>query len=111
MKIIYNNILPLRGFSAINLFGFVFVRKEFKPIYEITIRHEAIHTVQMRELLYILFYIWYVLEWLFRLIQYEDSKEAYRNISFEREAYEKQDDTGYLKNRGFFAAFKYLNNK
>lgn len=35
MKVIYNNIIPFRGFTAINLFGFIFARKEYKPLPEI----------------------------------------------------------------------------
>lgn len=65
MKIIYNKILPIKGYKIINLFGILFVRINSdgtKPkILEEDINHEAIHTVQMKELLYIGFYIWYFL--------------------------------------------------
>ena len=30
MKIIYNNIIPFKGFKAMNLFGVLFVRKDAK---------------------------------------------------------------------------------
>lgn len=30
MKVIYNNIIPFKGYKAINLFGLVFVRKGAK---------------------------------------------------------------------------------
>lgn len=53
MKIIYNKLIPFKGFAAINLFGVLFARKECKPLSERTINHEAIHTAQMRELLYV----------------------------------------------------------
>lgn len=43
-------------------------------------------------MLIVFFYLWYVIEWLVRLIQYKDSHEAYRNISFEREAYNNEYD-------------------
>nr|DAU35071.1 MAG TPA: hypothetical protein [Caudoviricetes sp.] len=33
------------------------------------------------------FYLWYIIEYLIRLIMYRDTKLAYKNISFEREAY------------------------
>ena len=52
MKVIYNNILPFKGFSAINLFGVVFARKEYEPLRSSTIQHEGIHTAQMKELGY-----------------------------------------------------------
>ena len=97
MKVIYNNIIPFRGFTAINLFGLIFARKEYEPLSKQTLNHEAIHTAQMRELLYIGFYLWYVVEWLVKLFIY--GKEAYRNVSFEREAYQYAGYEGYLSIR------------
>ena len=49
MKVIYNKLIPFKPFAAINLFGFVFARKEYKPLYERTLNHERIHTEQMKE--------------------------------------------------------------
>ena len=43
MKIIYNNVIPFKGFKAINLFGIVFVRKGCK-MNNIDINHEKIHS-------------------------------------------------------------------
>lgn len=77
--------LMRKGF-CINLFGTVWSR-ETDWIDSNVINHEQIHSAQMKELLYVPFYIWYVIEWLFRLLQYRDADKAYRNISFEREAY------------------------
>lgn len=108
MKVIYNKRLPIKGYTAINLFGIIFARKEFKPISERTLNHELIHTAQMKELLYIFFYLWYGIEWLVRLIQYRDRLSAYYNISFEREAYSNQSDLGYLRVRKVFQFRKYL---
>lgn len=31
MKIIYNDIIPFKGYKAINLFGIVFARKSARP--------------------------------------------------------------------------------
>lgn len=100
MKIIYNNIIPFKGYLAINLFGFLFVRKgSTHKLDEIDINHEAIHTAQMKELLYIPFYIWYLLEWLLLIFKYGHIHTAYRNIRFEKEAYNHESDLDYLKNR------------
>lgn len=96
MKVIYNNIIPFKGFKAINLFGILFARKVLDPI---DINHEAIHTKQMKELLYIFFYIWYIIEWMILVIKYGDSRKAYKNIRFEKEAYKHESDFEYLKNR------------
>lgn len=107
MKIIYNNILPPPWFKAINLFGFLFVRKG-KELKEKDVTHETIHTKQMQEMLYIPFYIWYVVEWLVKLVKYMDSHTAYRTISFEREAYGNQDDKDYPEIRKHYSWIKYL---
>jgi len=109
MKIVKNNILPPRGFNAINLFGVIFTRSE-TPLSEKTRRHEAIHTAQMREMMFVFFYLWYVFEWLFRLIQYRNRMEAYHNISFEREAYANDNRMFYLEKRRRYSFFKYLRN-
>ena len=108
MKIIYNNIIPVKGFSAINLFGVVFARKEFNPLSRVTINHEQIHWEQMLELLFFGFYVWYFLEWLFRIAQYRNLKEAYRNISFEREARKNETNLKYTEHRVSYSFFKYL---
>lgn len=95
MKIIYNNIIPFKGFKAINLFGLLFVRKGSK-MSEVDINHEMIHTAQMKELLYLPFYLIYFGEWLVRLVTEEN---AYRSISFEKEAYSNENNLTYLENR------------
>lgn len=95
MKIIRQNLLPPKGFLAINLFGLLFCKKDAK-INNVIVNHESIHTAQMKEMLYIPFYLWYVTEWLVKLL-FKDN--AYRNISFEREAYDNQYNLNYLKER------------
>ena len=110
MKIIRNNIIPFKGFKAINLFGVLFVRKD-AVINEITLNHEAIHTAQMKELLYIFFYIIYVVDWLIGLMAYVSFSEAYREICFEKEAYANEKDLSYLNKRKAFAFIKYLYSK
>ena len=85
MKIIYNNIIPFKGYLAINLFGVLFVRKDIKThLNEEAINHESIHSKQMKEMLWIPFYIWYALEWMIKFCIYCDSHMAYRRISFEK---------------------------
>ena len=58
MKVIYNNIIPFKGYKAINLFGVLFARNNIN-IDATIINHERIHTMQMQELLYIPFYLIY----------------------------------------------------
>ena len=107
MKIIINNILPPKGFKCINLLGILFCRRIPNKI---DINHETIHTKQMQELLYIFFYLWYVIEYLVKLIIYRNTKLAYRNISFEREAYQNQYNLNYLSHRKHYSWFKCIKN-
>jgi len=48
------------------------------------------------------FYVWYILEFMFRWIQFKNRKKAYFAISFEREAYSNEKDLNYLKERSFW---------
>lgn len=99
-----NKYIPFSGFKAINLFGVLFVRGDAK-IDETTLNHERIHTAQMKEMLYVFFYLWYLIEWIIRLFM---KGRAYRNISFEREAYTHQGDMEYLGERDTWAWAEYL---
>ncbi|MDE6246552.1 MAG: hypothetical protein K2M41_01750 [Muribaculaceae bacterium] len=103
MKIIFNRFIPFKGFYAINLFGILFVRGKKHPISQSIIRHEQIHSAQIKELGYIVFYILYFIEWLIRLL---GKGSAYRRISFEIEAYAHQHDPNYLKTRKRFAQWR-----
>jgi hypothetical protein len=102
LKIVINNVIPFKGFQAINLFGIVFARNELSAKSK---NHEAIHTAQMKEMLYIFFYIFYLVEWLVRLCL---GKNAYYKISYEQEAYLNQNNLDYLETRKPYAWAKYL---
>lgn len=131
MKTIYYNsrlakLLLFRGYTTIMLFGFILTKlNELKPS---TLRHENIHRRQYVEcavlslpfvfllcrsvscwfllLLPTFYYILYVGEWLVRLFM---KGNAYRNINFEKEAYQNQNNPGYLSERKWFAWMKYYN--
>lgn len=109
MKTIYYNnklahLLLFSSYTTIMLFGFILTKlNELKPS---TLRHETIHRKQFHEcmalslpialplclfvswwfslLIPAFYYILYVGEWIIRLFM---RGNAYRNISFEREAY------------------------
>lgn len=102
MRVIRNRFIPFKGFRAINLLGILFVRKEAR-IDSVMMNHEEIHTQQMQELLFVFFYLLYLIEWCIRLIVYRDRKKAYRCLSFEREAYDNQDDVFYSYKRKRYA--------
>lgn len=108
MRIVINKIIPFgKNFYAINLFGVLFVKGPCSPM---LINHEKIHTAQMKDLLYLFFYLAYVVEWLVRLLQFRNGYEAYRNISFEREAYANEMNLKYLEERGWYSFMKYFKN-
>lgn len=109
MKVIYNKIIPFKGFVALYFFGVLFVRREY-VLTERTMRHETIHHEQAKELLFIGFYLWYMIEWFIRLFINGPGK-AYRNISFEREAYGNADDMFYIDGRKRFSFLKYMRNE
>lgn len=102
MRYIYHiRHLPLgRRFQAINLLGFIFTRQALSPR---ELRHELIHSRQQREMLYLPFFLWYVAEWLLRWALCRDRMRAYREISFEREAYQHEADEHYLEERRHYA--------
>ncbi|MBR1681852.1 MAG: sodium:solute symporter [Bacteroidaceae bacterium] len=85
-----------RAFLAICLFGAVF---SVRPLTAVELNHERIHAAQQRELLYVPFFIWYVVEWLFLWAKYGDRMKAYEHIRFEKEAYRHQGDLQYLSRR------------
>jgi hypothetical protein len=104
MKIVRTGLMPDRKLAAINLFGIVFAPKS-GVLLQKTINHEAIHLAQMKEMLFIFFYLWYAMEWLVRLF---GKGNAYRNIAFEKEAYAHEQDKHYLKRRRPYAWLKWL---
>lgn len=113
MKIIRNNFIPFPGFKAINLFGILFVRGNAAISQEV-INHESIHTAQMKEMLYIPFYLWYCIEYVYRMFWYAKksnkpkAKDPYHALSFEREAYQNENTPDYLEHRSFWAWTKYF---
>ena len=95
---------------CVNLFGTIWTRDK-SWIDKYVINHERIHTQQQKELLFLPFYILYIIEWLFRLLQYRNQNKAYLNISFEREAYKYDRDLTYLSKRKLYSWIKLLKGK
>ncbi|MGV8964472.1 MAG: hypothetical protein ACOH2V_13975 [Candidatus Saccharimonadaceae bacterium] len=108
MKIIGSTFLPFKGFTAINLFGIVFARKDCLPLSRRIINHETIHSHQIKDLWFVGFYIWYVCEWFVRLLYYRNLNKAYKSICFEKEAYDNDADIYYLESRKQFAFLNYI---
>lgn len=103
MIVIINKVLPFgRHFLAINLLGVVFSKRRLTP-YERN--HEYIHTLQQRELFFIGFYLWYLMEYVIGLFRYRNHMKAYHQIRFEKEAYRFQNDLRYAEKRKYYTWF------
>ena len=119
MKGIFIKVNWCFGQKAMALFPFVF---HVGNINEYTRNHERIHLRQQLEMLLIFFYLWYVAEYLVRFMQAakfvsysynwqwicDVHYNAYRAISFEKEAYAMSAHLNYLKYRKWYAWVKYL---
>ena len=106
--IITSKLVVPKGFLAITIWPFIFVRNDDLKEVDDLINHEKIHLKQQLELLIVPFYLWYVIEYLMHYIQCKDSIMAYKSISFEKEANWNEDDFNYLDKRKYFSWFKYL---
>jgi hypothetical protein len=89
---------------AITLFPFVFIRDEGD---EITITHETIHHKQYLETLVLGFLFLYLFDFVYGLIKYRSTEEAYFRIRFEQEAYANDIYEDYLEKRRMFSWLKY----
>lgn len=107
MKIVRCSWFPPKGYAAISLVLWLIV----KPNVTITPRflnHEEIHERQQKEMLILLFFVWYALEFLIRFLFCWNRKKAYRSISFEREAYANESNLDYLTTRRHYSWLKYI---
>lgn len=106
--IVCQRLLKNMKISGITLFPFIFIQGKADRNNKILINHEKIHIRQQMELLIIPFYIWYLSEYYLKYLKYKNPHLAYRNISFEREAYENDQNLDYLKKRKFWSFTRYL---
>ena len=109
MKVIYNRFIPFGSYHGLNLFGIIFVQQRWGRMALHELNHELIHTRQQLEMGFVLFFLWYGVEFLVRLVQCRFKVErAYYSISFEREAYAHEHDRNYLRRRPLMAWTRYL---
>ena len=108
MFVIVSRYLIPKGFRGITLFPFIVVSERDLKENQVMINHEKIHIRQQIELLILPFFIWYGIEFLIKWALFKDRNLAYRNISFEREAYANEKDLNYLKQRSFWKFLNYL---
>jgi hypothetical protein len=111
MIVLVSKYLTPRGFRGLTVYPFVILNNKNDKQNAVLMNHERIHLRQQLELLVLPFFIWYGIEFLVRLWQYKNVNRAYKNISFEREAYTNEKDLYYLKQRSFGSWFKYVVRK
>lgn len=107
MIFISKHLVP-KGYLGLAIFPFIILKTKALRLDAVLMNHERIHLKQQLELLVIPFFIWYGVEFLIRLVMCKNWKSAYRNISFEREAYTKESNLNYLNERKFWSFLKYL---
>ena len=107
MIILSLRLLRKTRINGITIFPFIFLRESAFKENKILINHEKIHIRQQLELLVIFFYLWYVVEYYYWYFKLKDKHLAYRNISFEREAYAMEEDLNYLETRKIWSFWKY----
>ena len=107
MILIFKYIIP-KGYTGLAIYPFIFLKHSHLKVDKVLINHELIHLRQQIELLVLPFYVFYVLEFSYRFIQYRNWPKAYKNISFEREAYKKEKDLNFVKSRPFWNFINYL---
>lgn len=100
--ILISKYLVPRGYLGMAIYPFMFLKTKALKENIALLNHEKIHLRQQIELLVIPFFIIYTFEFLIRLLQYRNWHLAYRNISFEREAYTNENNLDYLKSRSFW---------
>ena len=108
MLILQSRYLIPKGFSGLTIFPFVIVSAKVDLSDKVLMNHERIHLKQQLELAILPFFVLYFVEYLLRLIQFRNRRKAYRNISFEREAYANEGNMEYLQKRKLWSFFKYL---
>ena len=107
MIILSLRLLRKTRINGITIFPFIFLRESAFKKNKILINHEKIHIRQQLELLIIFFYLWYVVEYYYWYLKLKNKHLAYRNISFEREAYAMEEDLNYLETRKIWSFWKY----
>jgi hypothetical protein len=108
MILIVSKYLVPKGFRGLTVFPFVVLRERNAQDYLVLMNHERIHLRQQIELMVLPFFVIYGLDFLVKLIRYRDKNLAYRNVVFEREAYENEIDLTYLKSRSLWRFLRYI---
>ena len=107
MVLIFKYIIP-KNYFGLTIYPFIFLKNKSLKNDAKLINHEKIHLKQQLELFWIFFFIWYTSEYILKLFKYRNHYLAYINISFEKEAYEHENNLNYLLYRKPYSFLKYL---
>ncbi len=107
MVLISRYLVP-KGYHGITLFPFIILKNYKMKSNAVLINHEKIHLQQQLELLIIPFYIIYSVEFVIHLIRFRNWHNAYRHISFEREAFENEKNLDYLVSKPFWSFLRFF---
>jgi hypothetical protein len=99
---------PFIHYYGMALFPFILIKYRHLRYNEYLINHEKIHLQQQLEMLILPFYLLYGLNYLLNRFKYRSHDAAYRNICFEREAYQNEDDLEYLQKRSLWRFWRYF---
>lgn len=111
LKIVYSKHIPFRGYKAITILFWMVVRKDKRDYLSwVDEKHKNIHFQQEIEMGFILFYLWYGIEWFIKFLCSWNQSRAYRSVSFEWEAYAHEYRVDYLQVRRRYEWIKYVFN-
>jgi len=101
--------LGAKDVTAMAIWPFIIGCSEEVRRDHVLLNHERIHLRQQWEMLLIFFLLLYLIEYAYlRFWKRYSPYQAYRNISFEREAYQKEHDLLYLSHRPIWASFRFF---
>lgn len=107
MIIRLRKILFSEDITGMAVWPFIFVKSGLDEIEaNCVVNHEKIHIRQQLETLVVPFFVVYFVEYLVRLTSGQE--HPYREISFEKEAYENDVNVDYLNDRKFWSFVNYF---
>ncbi|WP_367890594.1 hypothetical protein [Sinomicrobium kalidii] len=99
-----------KRYVGLTLWPVIFLKTPELKNDPVLLNHERIHLRQQIELFILPFYLLYGMEWIIGLVKYRNAYAAYKNISFEREAYANEHNHNYLITRTPWRFLRYIFN-
>lgn len=89
------------------VFPFIILKNRNHKSDKVLLNHEQIHLAQQKELLVIPFFLFYGVNYLVNLMRFRNHHKAYREIIFEKEAYQNERNLSYLQTRKGYSFMKH----